>query len=52
MNGHQGSFSAGQAWHTESPLQGGTRMECGVRYGLSATQPKNPLTIQSGFIMI
>ncbi|SMH64561.1 conserved protein of unknown function [Acidithiobacillus ferrivorans] len=53
MNGHQGSFIAGQAWHADN------RMECRACYCLSsalagsiATQPKNPLTIQSGFIMI
>jgi hypothetical protein len=52
MNGHQGSLIAGQAWHTDN------RMKCGARYCLSSAlavrtnQPENPLTIQSGFIMI
>ena len=60
MNGYQGNFIAGQAWHTESPLQGATRMECGARYCLSSVTPKNPSSTQlsaslvqahSGFIM-
>lgn len=54
MNGHQGSFMAGQAWHTDS------RMPCRACYCPSFTTPKNPSTIQlsaslvqahSGFIM-
>ena len=46
MNGYQGSFTAGQAWHTES------RMDCCARYCLSATQPKNPSSKSARFIMI
>lgn len=57
MNGYQGSFIAGQAWHTEDPLQamqaatGVARMECGVCYCLSFT-PKNPSSKPVRFIMI
>ena len=53
MNGHQGSFMAGQTWHAGSPMQGATRMECRARYCLLSvkTQPKNPSIQSVGYIM-